>query len=143
MVQFSNRTGILSLWFSFSSLMIGSIYLEHILDLYKHPHNFGALDSATVKHRAFNPLCGDDLTMYLLTHDDTVTEVMWEGKGCAISMASASLVTDAIKNMKLTEVMALDKRTLLEMLGIEIGPVRLKCALLSLEAVHMATQKLL
>jgi nitrogen fixation protein NifU and related proteins len=142
-----------------------NLYQQQILDLYKNPHNFGALTGATCSHRAFNPLCGDDITMHLVTDGDQdpsvatplsretrhlplsgenvdkkgdriITDVSWEGNGCAISMAAASLMTDAMKGKTIDEVLAIDKETLLEWMGIEIGPVRLKCALLSLEAAH-------
>ena len=118
------------------STMAGSIYMEHILDLYKHPHNFGTLDMPTARYRAFNPLCGDDVTIGIVTDGGIVTDVKWEGRGCAISMASASLVTDLMKGKPLEGVMAVDKEEVLNLLGVPVGPVRLKCALLSLEGVH-------
>ncbi len=117
------------------------MYKEHILDLYKHPHNFGSLDNATHSHNENNPLCGDDITIHVALQDNTVNDVRFEGKGCAISMAAASLVTDKVKGLGVDEVLKLQKDDVLEMLMIPIGPVRLKCALLALEALHKTVQQ--
>jgi nitrogen fixation protein NifU and related proteins len=118
------------------------MYQEHILDLYKDPSNRGALPNPTHKSHSFNPLCGDDITINLLTKNDKVEQVKFEGKGCAISIASASMVTDKIKGMTVSEIMKLKKEDVLDMLQIEISPVRLKCALISLETVHNAINKI-
>lgn len=112
------------------------MYREHILELYKEPLNFGHLKNATNKYRAHNPLCGDDINIELILKDGIVTDVKFSGSGCAITTAAASLVTNKIKGMKKTEVMKLKKEDIIELLKIEIGPVRLKCALLPLEAIH-------
>ncbi len=114
------------------------MYREHILEHYKHPHNFGKMNNATVVQHEHNPLCGDDLTVYIKTHQGKVVDVSFEGKGCAISIASASLVTDHVKGMTIEHVMKLTKEDILELLMIPIGPVRLKCALLSIQSVHHA-----
>ena len=114
------------------------MYQEHILDAYKHPSNFGKLEGRTNEHKSYNPLCGDDITIQLIIKDGKIEDVKFEGKGCAISMASASFLTDAIKGKSVKEVKAMKKEDILEMLQIPIGPVRLKCALLPLEAVHEA-----
>jgi nitrogen fixation protein NifU and related proteins len=114
------------------------MYKEHILDLYKHPLNFGHLEYATHKERKHNPLCGDDITIELMIKDDKVEDVKFSGKGCAISMASASLLTDAIKGKTVSEVKEFTSEELIELLEIPIGPVRVKCALLSLEVAHKA-----
>lgn len=117
------------------------MYQEHILDLYKHPHNFGKMEGATNQHREYNPLCGDDVTIQMKLEDGKVSSVKFSGRGCAISMASASLITDKIRGMEKDEIMQLGGEDALQMLGIPIGPVRIKCALLALETVHKALVK--
>jgi len=117
------------------------MYKEHILDLYKYPHNFGKLEEASHFHRSYNPLCGDDITIQLVIKDGKVEQVKFLGRGCAISMASASLLTDDIKGKSIEEVRAITKEAILEMLEIPIGPVRLKCALLCWEALQEAVVK--
>jgi len=116
------------------------MYKEHILDLYKHPHNFGKLEDSTNQHRSHNPLCGDDITIQLAVKEGKVEDVKFLGRGCAISMASASLLTDEVKGKSVEEVKAITKEEILEMLEIPIGPVRLKCALLCWEALQEAVK---
>lgn len=115
-----------------------SIYMENIIDLYKNPLNRGEIDGASVTHRAHNPLCGDEVTIDLLIEEGKIKEVKQRGVGCAISQASISLLTEEIKEMPLEEVMSITPDEVVEMLGIELGPVRLKCALIGLEAIHEA-----
>jgi nitrogen fixation NifU-like protein len=117
------------------------LYRDYILDHYKHPHNFGVLPAPTVSSEGANPLCGDRLTMMLGLVDGVVAEVAFTGRGCAISQASASMLTDEIKGKTVTQVQALTPATVLDLLGIEISPARLKCALLSLETVNAALAK--
>ncbi|MGE3279172.1 MAG: iron-sulfur cluster assembly scaffold protein [Candidatus Altimarinota bacterium] len=118
-----------------------NIYLENIIDLYKHPLNHGELKDASVTHHAYSPLCGDDITVDLKIEEGKIADVRHRGVGCAISQASISLLTDEIKNKTLDEVMKMKPDQVVEMLGIELGPVRLKCALLGLEAIHQAIGK--
>jgi nitrogen fixation NifU-like protein len=111
-------------------------YKENILDHYRNPRNAGTLDEATHSHESHNPLCGDIIRIELhVNENDVVDRVAFNGKGCAISQASASMLTEMIEGMKLDEVKQISKEDILEMLGIEIGPVRMKCALLSLKAL--------
>ena len=117
------------------------LYRDYILDHYKHPHNFGVLSSPTVSYEGSNPLCGDRLTMMLGLVDGVVAEVAFSGRGCAISQASASMLTDEIKGKTVTEVQALTPDAVLDLLGIEISPARLKCALLSWETIGQALAK--
>jgi nitrogen fixation NifU-like protein len=106
-------------------------YREFILDHYKNPHNFGALEGATHRYHDTNPLCGDEITMYLkIDAGDRVEDVAFEGKGCAISVASASILTDEVRGKTLAELKAIDRDHVLENLGITLTPARLKCALL-------------
>ena len=118
------------------------LYRENILDHYKHPKNFKILSSAT--HRAQQTVvsCGDDLIMQLSIVHDIVEAVGFQGRGCAISMASASMLTELVKNKSIQELQKLTKDDILEMLGIPLTPTRLKCALLSLEVLHKALQNI-
>ncbi|MBI2655093.1 SUF system NifU family Fe-S cluster assembly protein [Candidatus Woesearchaeota archaeon] len=116
-----------------------SIYREQILDHYKNPRNFGKIMNATVHHHEYNPLCGDELEVYLLIDDDkNVADVKIHGKGCAISQASASMLTEKVKGKNIEEIKKMAKEDILEMLGIPLSPVRLKCALLSLDTFKNA-----
>ncbi len=111
------------------------LYRENILDHYRYPRNKGHLDNPDIHYHDVNPFCGDELTLELKIENDRVVDVAFDGKGCAISQASASMLTEEVMGMTLDEVKALDKDFIVEMLGIEIGPVRLKCALLSLKVL--------
>jgi nitrogen fixation NifU-like protein len=112
------------------------MYREVILDHYKNPRNHGKLDPADFSFEDDNPLCGDRIRIDVRVGDDNkVKEVAFSGQGCAISQASASILTEHIIGKSLDEVKQLSKDDILEMLGIELGPVRLKCALLSLKVL--------
>lgn len=112
------------------------LYRELILDHYRDPRNKGRLDPANISYGEDNPLCGDHIHLDLRLDDEQrVVEVGWDGEGCAISMASASMLSELIKGKTLDELRLLGKDDVLEMLGIELGPVRLKCALLSLKVL--------
>ena len=115
------------------------LYRDEILEHYRQPHNFGTLESPDAIHEGNNPLCGDRITM-MLTLDATgsVSDVAFSGRGCAISQASASLLTDEIKGRSVAEVEAMTNQDILDLLGIEISPARLKCALLSLDTLQHA-----
>jgi nitrogen fixation protein NifU and related proteins len=110
-------------------------YRDEILEHYRHPHNKGRLDSPDVTYEDHNPFCGDTIGIDLLVKDNQVVDAHFWGQGCAISQASASMLTDQIKGMTLDEVKALGKTDVLDLLGIPIGPVRMKCALLSLKVL--------
>ncbi len=111
-------------------------YKENILDHYRHPRHAGTLENPTHTHESHNPLCGDIIRIDLhVNEDDIVDQVAFKGRGCAISQASASMLAEMIEGMPLEEVKQISKADILEMLGIEIGPVRMKCALLSLKAL--------
>ncbi len=115
------------------------LYRDEILEHYRRPHNFGTLPSPDAMHEGSNPLCGDRITMMLgIGPAGTVDEVAFTGRGCAISQASASILTDGIKGKRLDEVARLGAQDVLDDLGIEISPARLKCALLSLETLQVA-----
>lgn len=111
------------------------LYRENIIDHFRHPRHKGHLDAPDVHFHDVNPFCGDEITIELKLEGDRVQEAVFDGKGCAISQASASMLIEEIQGKTLEEVKALDKDDILEMLGIPIGPVRLKCALLSLKVL--------
>ena len=114
------------------------LYRDYILEHYRRPHNFGQLDGATASQEGANPLCGDRITMQLRVRGGVIDGVGFTGRGCAISQASASLLTDEIKGKAVDTAQAMTSGDVLELLGIEISPARMKCALLSLETMHGA-----
>ena len=113
-------------------------YRDFILDHYRNPRNFGRIESASVTAEDLNPLCGDTIRMDLAIEDGVVQDVRWEGKGCAISVASASMLSEGIKGMKLEDVAKLSKDVVLENVGINISPTRMKCAMLGLRVLKSA-----
>lgn len=116
--------------------MDSSIYREQIIDLYENPLNYGELDPRDFTYEEDNPLCGDEIRIDVkLDENDKVAEVAWSGDGCAISQASASLLTEEIKGMSLEEVRNFDKDTLLELIGVPLSMARVKCAMLSLKVL--------
>lgn len=112
-------------------------YQQNILDHARHPRNSGQLESPTVSREEYNPLCGDKVRVDLLIEDDTIKDVRFSGRGCAISQAAASMLTEEIKGKPLDAVRRIGKDDVLELLGIPIGYTRLKCALLGLKAVKV------
>jgi nitrogen fixation protein NifU and related proteins len=114
------------------------LYRDYILEHYRRPHNFGVLDNATATQEGANPLCGDRITMQLRVAGDQIAGVGFTGRGCAISQASASLLTDEIKGKSVEAANAMTSSEVLDLLGIDISPARMKCALLSLETLQGA-----
>ena len=112
-------------------------YREYILDHYKNPRNFGRIEDADISHEEYNPLCGDLVGMDFRVRDGVIAEVRFHGRGCAISQASASLLTERLKGRSLEEARTLSKEDVLDELGIDISPARLKCALLSLKVLKV------
>ena len=112
------------------------LYRDYILEHYRRPHNFGVLDGATISQEGANPLCGDRITLQLRVRGGVIDGVGFTGRGCAISQASASLLTDEIKGKPITDVAAFRADDLLELLGIEISPARIKCAMLSFDSLR-------
>lgn len=112
------------------------LYRELILDRYKNPRMRGTLDPHDISYEDDNPLCGDHLRIDLrVDAQGRISEAAFSGEGCAISQASADLLTESIVGKSLEEIRELGKEDILEMLGIELSPVRLKCALLSLKVL--------
>jgi nitrogen fixation protein NifU and related proteins len=119
--------------------MDDQLYREYILEHYKHPHNHGSLEHPDMEAHDLNPLCGDELTFQVsLGGDGKVSEVAFDGHGCAISQASASMLSDEIKGLTTEQLLALGHETVLELLGIDISATRMKCAMLSLKVVKAA-----
>ena len=114
------------------------LYRDYILEHYRRPHNFGQLEGATTSQEGANPLCGDRITMQLRVRGGVIDGVGFTGRGCAISQASASLLTDEIKGKPIAQVAAISGDDVLELLGIDISPARLKCAMLSLDTLQEA-----
>src|SRR3954447_18444132 len=114
------------------------LYRDYILEHYRRPHNFGVLDDPSASVEGSNPLCGDRITLQLGVRDGVLNEIAFTGRGCAISQASASLLTDEIKGKPLADVDGFRADDLLDLLGTEISPARLKCAMLSHDTLRKA-----
>jgi nitrogen fixation protein NifU and related proteins len=114
---------------------VDDLYQQNILDHFKYPRHHGKLADATVVQEEHNPLCGDRLTLYLKVADGTIRDVSFEGRGCAISQAAASMLAEELVGKTTAEAKNIGKEQILDLLGIPIGPVRLKCALLSLKTL--------
>ena len=119
------------------------MYREVILDHYKHPHNYGAIEEPDAHAEGQNPLCGDEVSISVRFGPDgeTIEDVRFEGRGCAISQASTSMLTDIVKGRKAADVADLQKEELLEEIGIQLTPIRLKCALLGLGVLKVALHR--
>ena len=119
--------------------MSEDIYREIILDHYRNPRNKGRISDADVSFHDSNPLCGDEIDIHLKVEDNIVKDIKFEGRGCAISQASASMLTEMVMNKPLTSVKELGKDDILENIGlVNLGPARIKCALLSLKVLKMS-----
>jgi nitrogen fixation NifU-like protein len=112
-----------------------ALYREAILDHYRHPRGKGHLDSPDIHYHDTNPFCGDEITIELQVKDNVVVDAAFDGRGCAISQATASMLMEEVLGKSLDELKTWDKEYILDLLGIEIGPVRLKCALLPLKVL--------
>ncbi len=120
-------------------MTMDSLYREEILEHYKRPHNWGNLDPHDLSFEDSNPLCGDELRVEIRTNgNDAIEDLRFSGHGCAISQASASMTSDEIKGMTVDELLKLDRRFVLDLLGIEISATRMKCALLTLKVLKGA-----
>ena len=123
--------------------MVDDLYREIILDHYKNPRGHGVIEDADAQAEGLNPLCGDEVTIYVQFEDDgeTIDEVKFSGRGCAISQASTSMLMEMAKGRTASEVAGLPKEDLLEEIGIPLTPIRLKCALLGLGVLKVALHR--
>jgi nitrogen fixation protein NifU and related proteins len=119
------------------------LYREVILDHYKNPRGHGAIENADAHAEGQNPLCGDEVSIYVSFGEDgdTIDDVKFEGRGCAISQAATSMLTEMVQGRSATEIAALPKEELLEEIGIPLTPVRLKCAILGLGVLKVALHR--
>lgn len=119
-----------------------NLYRDFILEHYRTPHNKGHLDPHDLEFADSNPTCGDEMSMTILLDEakDAIADVAFDGRGCAISQASASILTDDLRGKTLDEIKAMDPKQLLDELGVPIGPARLKCALLSYKVLQGAVR---
>jgi nitrogen fixation protein NifU and related proteins len=123
--------------------VVDDMYREVILDHYKNPRGHGVIEGADAHAEGLNPLCGDEVTIYVQFDEDgeTIDDVKFSGRGCAISQASTSMLMEMVKGRKANEIAALPKEELLEEIGIPLTPIRLKCALLGLGVLKVALHR--
>ena len=119
-----------------------NLYRDFILEHYRNPHNKGTLDPHDLHFADSNPTCGDEMSMSLVLDSGrtAIADVAFDGRGCAISQASASILTDGLRGQSLDEVRDMNPKDLLDELGVPIGPARLKCALLAYKVLQGAVR---
>jgi len=120
---------------------LDSLYREVILDHYKNPRGHGVIDGADAEAEGQNPLCGDEVSIAVSFEGDTIADVRFQGRGCAISQAATSMLMDMVRGRTAQEVASMSRDELLEEVGIPLTPVRLKCALLGLGVLKLALHK--
>jgi nitrogen fixation protein NifU and related proteins len=120
---------------------LDSLYREVILDHYKNPRGHGVIDGADAEAEGQNPLCGDEVSIAIAFDGDTISDVKFQGRGCAISQAATSMLMDMVKGRSAHEVASMSRDELLDEVGIPLTPVRLKCALLGLGVLKLALHK--
>ena len=118
-------------------MSLDDFYRQNILDHYQNPRNFGTLEKPDISAEDSNPLCGDKIRIDLRVKNGTIEDVKFTGIGCSISRAAASMLTEEVRGKTLEEVKQIGRDEVLELLGIELGPVRLKCALLALKTLKV------
>jgi nitrogen fixation protein NifU and related proteins len=123
--------------------VVDDMYREVILDHYKNPRGHGVIEDADAHAEGVNPLCGDEVSIFVqfATDGDTIEDVKFSGRGCAISQASTSMLMEMVKGRRATEIAQLPKEDLLEEVGIPLTPIRLKCALLGLGVLKIALHR--
>jgi nitrogen fixation protein NifU and related proteins len=115
-----------------------ALYREYIIDHYKNPRNFGELEDRDAEFFDRNPLCGDELGVHIRLEGDRVAEIRFHGQGCAISQATASIISEELKGKTVPEIAKLDRHFVADEIGIELSPTRLKCGLLGLKVAQGA-----
>jgi nitrogen fixation protein NifU and related proteins len=122
---------------------VDQLYREIILDHYKNPRGHGTMENPDAEAEGMNPLCGDEVSIYVAFGEDgeTIDDVKFSGRGCAISQAATSMLTEMVTGRTASDVAAMPKEQLLEELGIPLTPVRLKCAILGLSTLKLALHK--
>ena len=118
-----------------------SIYREQLMEHFKNPQNRGRLSNSQVSVKESNPLCGDTITMQLKVKDGKIEDIKFEGSACAVTVAAASLLTQAVKGNTLAQAKAISKEKLLDLLGVELTTSRIKCAVLPLGALKDLIKK--
>ncbi len=114
-------------------------YTDILLELYRHPLNKKRITHPSLYHHEVNPICGDEVELFVIVKDERVTDIGFEGNGCAISQAAASVTTEELKGKTLAEAQHITPTTILSLLGLEkLNPTRLRCATLALEALKKA-----
>ena len=117
------------------------LYRENILDHYKNPRRHGVIEGAEAQAEGMNPLCGDEVTIYVALDGETIEDVSFRGRGCAISQAATSMLMEMVKGRSASEVAGMSREELLDEVGIPLTPVRLKCALLGLGVLKVALHR--
>jgi nitrogen fixation protein NifU and related proteins len=123
---------------TFEDVEINQLYREHLLDHYKNPRNYGKSNAKSCSDT--NPLCGDQITVYLETQNNKIKNITFTGDGCAISKASASIITEYVKNKSVEEVKELNKEKVQEIIGIDPSPARVKCMMLGIHVIKKVLQ---
>jgi len=111
------------------------LYREVLLDHYKNPHNKGVILRPNIHKEDSNPLCGDMVEIFIRLNEEKIENITFEGKGCVISQASASMLTDELKGKTLKDVQSMTREDLLDLIGLQLTPARIKCAMLPLTAI--------
>ncbi len=114
---------------------MADLYREQILDHSRHPHNFGEIEDPDFTYEDSNPLCGDRVRIDVKVADGVISDIKFSGRGCAISQAAASILTEMVKGQELNEVKEISAQDMIDELGIDISPARVKCALLGLKVL--------
>jgi nitrogen fixation NifU-like protein len=117
-----------------------NLYNQQLLEHYNHPKNKGTLQNPDMQSGVYNPSCGDSISVQAHIQNNTIAACKFEATGCVISCASASMVVDKVIGMSFDQARQLTKNDILKLVGIRLGPTRLRCALLALEALHNAIQ---
>jgi nitrogen fixation NifU-like protein len=117
------------------------LYREQILDHYKNPRGYGALEDADAEAEGMNPLCGDEVAVSVSLNGERIEDIRFRGRGCAISQAATSMLMEMVKGRTAQQVAAMSREELLEEVGIPLTPVRLKCALLGLGVLKVALHR--